>query len=493
MLVVILGVSIAALLAQSIGGAVSSLQNISIPVRIANAVLAYGLYLWDTVWPTNLSVIYRHPQDKISFVEASVAFVILLAASTALFRFRQRLPAAWVGWCWFFGTLTPVIGIVQVGVQQRADRYTYFPLIGLFWGVVWTVSEFLARSDRWRTVVSFATTLVVASLLIITRAQVEHWRNTQTLFEHALQVEPQNAIAYYNLGIALEKQGDAEAAIEHYRQALKIEPTLRMAQLSLAYALMGTAEGPNKDARQNEAVAMTKKILHDDPKHALACNLRGNALREAKHYQQALKYLRTASESQPYNVTIRSNLAVTLYEMGRRDEAQRQFDEARRLDPENPTLLLNLGVVEFQSGNVRHAIELFEHSNRVAPEDLRAKRYQASARLTLGALAMQQGKFSEAVREFERSVDLEPRVWQLQVNFGEALLQLNQLKLAEKRFLKALELDPQCIEAHFGLGRVYANMQQHGPAVEHLNKALQLRPDFQPAQEFLNSLKSSDN
>ena len=105
---------------------------------------------------------------------------------------------------------------------------------------------------------------------------------------------------------------------------------------------------------------------------------------------------------------------------------------------------------------------------------------------------MQQGEFSAALREFERSDELEPRVWQLQVNYGEALLQLNRLKLAEKRFLKALELYPQCAEAHFGLGRVYANTPQLELAIEHLNTALKLRPDFQPAQEFLNSLNSLD-
>ncbi len=190
MFVVVLSVSITALLAQSKGGSVASLQAIGFPVRITNAVLAYGLYLWDTVWPTGLTVIYRHPLARISFVEAGVALVILLAVSAVLFRFRRRLSAAWVGWCWFLGTLVPVIGIVQIGMQQRADRYTYFPLIGLFWGVVWCVGEILACSDRWRTVLSAVTTLVLASLLIATHAQVEYWKTSQTLFEHALQVEP---------------------------------------------------------------------------------------------------------------------------------------------------------------------------------------------------------------------------------------------------------------------------------------------------------------
>ena len=492
MFVVIFGVSITALLAQSKGGSVTSLQFITLPIRMANAALAYGLYLWDTVWPTGLSVIYRHPREQISLAEAGVAFVILLALSVVLFRFRQRLPTAWVGWCWFVGTLVPVIGVVQVGLQQRADRYTYFSLIGLFWGVVWTASERQARSGRWQTVVFTATTLMMASLLIVCQAQVGHWKNSDTLFEHALQVEPQNAIAYHNLGFARQRQGDLETATAHYRQAVKCDPALASAQVPLAHVLLETAKGPNKDDQRKEAVAIIKKILQADPKHALANNLRGKALRDAGRLEEALKSFQIACEGRPYSVSIRSNLAQTLYELGRRDEAQRQFDQARRLDPENPTLLLNLGVVEFQAGHVRQAIELFEQAGRSAQESSRAKRFQASARLTLGALAMQQGKFSEAVREFERSEELEPEVWQLQVNFGEALLQLNQLKPAENRFLKALELDPQCVEAHYGIGRVYANTQQLEPAIEHLNTALKLRPGFQPAQEFLNSLNSSE-
>jgi protein O-GlcNAc transferase len=334
---------------------------------------------------------------------------------------------------------------------------------------------------------------MLASLVVATRTQVEHWRTSQTLFEQALRVEPQNSVARTGLGVAMERQGDVEAAIEHYRQAVKIEPTYIPAQSSLAHALMETSQEPGQEARRKEAIAITKTILAADPRNAFACNLRGNVLREAKRYDESLQSLQIAVEVRPYDVTIRSNLAATLYDMGRRDEAQRQLDEARRLDAENPTLLLNQGVIEFQNGNVRKAIELFEHSERMAPEYSRAKRYQASARLTLGALAMQQGKFSEAVREFEQSDKLEPRVWQLQVNFGEAHLQLNQLKLAEHRFLNALDLHPQCAEAHFGLGRVYANMQQLELAVKHLTTALKLKPDFQPAQELLNSLKNSGN
>src|SRR5206468_3815342 len=138
---------------QSKGGSVTTLQSITLPIRLTNGVLAYGLYMWDTIWPTGLSVIYRHPQEQISCAEAGVAFVVLVAISAVLFRFRRRLPAAWVGWSWFVGTLVPVIGIVQVGMQQRADRYTYFPLIGLFWGVVWSASESLARGGRWRTAI----------------------------------------------------------------------------------------------------------------------------------------------------------------------------------------------------------------------------------------------------------------------------------------------------------------------------------------------------
>ncbi len=496
MFVVIVGVTTVAGWAQSKAGATSSLNHLSLPIRAANAVTAYGLYLRDMIWPAKLSVIYLHPQEGTSFVLAGGVLVLLLTLTVLLFRSRQRIPAGWVGWCWYLGTLVPVIGIVQLGAQQRADRYTYFPMIGLFFGIVWCVSEFIPASGWRRSVTRLVTVLALAGLMVMTHSQVGHWKTSEALFRHALEIEPNNHLAHHNLGFALEKSGDIETAMTHYRQTLTLQPNFIGAQLSLAYALYETAStpnpgGPSPITQQNEAMNLVKSILNVDPKHALACNLKGNILRAMGRREEAVKSLEIALEGRPNNVTIRSNLAVTLFELGKRKEAQGHFDEGLRLEPNNPTLLLNLGVVEFQLGNMSKAIEYFEQADRAAPDRPRAKAFHASARMTLGAQFMQKGKYSEAIEEFGRSEELGSRAWQLQVNFGEAWLQLDQPKMAEKRFLAALELHQECVEAHFGLGRLYANMKRRDKAIEHLTAALKLRPDFQPALELLNVLKRS--
>ena len=487
MFLLISSTSLVAWLAQSRGGAVVSRESIRLSSRLANAVLAYGYYLWDTFVPTGLSVVYLHPKQNISFLHAGLVLLLLLAVSAMVFAKRRQLPVAWMGWCWFLGTLVPVIGLVQIGSQQRADRYTYFPLIGIFWAAVLCLGKFCERRSVFRKLCASASVVVLAALLIMTHTQVGYWANSETLFEHALEVEPNNTIAHHNLGFVKEKQGDFGAAIDRYRQTLQIDPSFSGAQLSLAYALLETA-GANSVPQQLEAIDLVERILAENPKHALANNLKGGLLRREGRLEEAIRSFQIALNGMPQNVTVRSNLAVSLFEVGRRDEAMRHFEKGRRLDPQNPSLLLNLGVVEFHSGNTAGAIRLFQQAMSASPENRQARRFFASAKMTQGAQLMLQNRYEAALKEFEQADELAPDIWQLQVNFGEALFQLGRFRPAEDRFLRALELRPDCPEAHFGLGRLYANTGKKRSAIEHLSKTLDLKPGLESAQQLLKSL-----
>ena len=279
-------------MAQQEAGAISTLEIVPFKLRIANGLVSFVAYMGKMIWPQDLAVFYPHPISDLQIWKPVAAGLFLLIVSTVALWVAQRCRYVLVGWLWYLGTLVPVIGLVQVGEQAMADRYTYVPLIGLFIVVVWGFADLVKgwRSRRW--VVSVSAAVMVLALMAGSWLQVAHWKSSVKLFKHALDATSNNYVAHYNLGNALALQGKLTGATSHYNKALQINPDHAEAHLNLAVGL-------DRQGKHQEAI---------------------------QHYAEVLRI-------SPHDAQSHNNLGVALAEQGRLKEAVAHFTEALRIDP----------------------------------------------------------------------------------------------------------------------------------------------------------------
>ena len=313
-------------MAQQEAGAISTLEIVPFKLRIANGLVSFVAYMGKMIWPQDLAVFYPHPISDLQIWKPVAAGLFLLIVSTVALWVAQRCRYVLVGWLWYLGTLVPVIGLVQVGEQAMADRYTYVPLIGLFIVVVWGFADLVKgwRSRRW--VVSVSAAVMVLALMAGSWLQVAHWKNSVKLFKHALDATSNNYVAHYNLGNALALQGKMTGAVSHYNKALQINPNFAEAHNNLgnALALQGKLTG---------ATSHYNKALQINPDHAEAhLNLAVGLDRQGKH-QEAIQHYAEVLRISPHDAQSHNNLGVALAEQGRLKEAVAHFTEALRIDP----------------------------------------------------------------------------------------------------------------------------------------------------------------
>jgi Flp pilus assembly protein TadD len=312
--------------AQEQGRLVKSLAQFPPLARAGNALLAYAAYLGATLWPGDLAVFYPHPGAALRWSLAGVAAAGLLLATTAALATRRRLPWLATGWLWFLGTLLPVIGLVQVGEQARADRYTYIPLVGLFLAAAWTWRELARRRPALGARGPALALLVLAALAWRARAQVATWESSVTLFEHALAVTAENDLALNNLGAALVDAGRSEEAVARLEAAVRLRPDRAGIRSNLGQALANAG-------RTDEAVAQYREALRIDPGNARVHNNLGVALDRRGDLAGAAAGYREALRLAPGFAEAHNNLGAALARQGARDEALAHFREAVRLSP----------------------------------------------------------------------------------------------------------------------------------------------------------------
>jgi hypothetical protein len=277
--------------AQAHGGSVAGTRAVPLAFRFVNALVSYTQYIENMLWPHHLAVIYPLPLT-LTLVQGAISALILIGVTLVVYRRARINPFLLTGWLWYLGTLVPVIGLVQVGRQAMADRYTYVPLIGLFIMIAWGVP---ALTNKWpyrRSIITALALFVVAGSTTCTWVQLRYWKNDVTLFRHAIQVVKNNYIAHMYLGVAFFQTGDTEAAIKHYYNALSMRPKSDELNyyLGLAFGVQGNL---------NESIIYLTKAVTINPRFADA------------HY----------------------NLGVALAKQGRFDEGIRHFSEALQLDP----------------------------------------------------------------------------------------------------------------------------------------------------------------
>jgi len=317
--------------AQKQGGLVVPLDVIPFNARAANALVAYVKYIGKMIYPAKLAAIYQHP-GMLPWWKIAGAGLLLISISFVAIKALKQSPYFAVGWLWYLGTLVPVIGLVQVGNQAMADRYTYVPFIGLFIIIAYGVPDLVSQWEHRKKGLAVLATVILATLMAVTWKQVGSWKNSITLFEHNLKIAANHFVSHNSLGLALYRQGRTKEAIEHYLQALRVEPDYVEAHNNLGNAL-------DKQGRTAEAI---------------------------EHYLHALRI-------KPDDEKAHSNLGVALYSQGRIEEALEHYLIALRIKPDYVDAHNNLAITLFRNGNIEGAIAHFRKALRINPYHIHAK------------------------------------------------------------------------------------------------------------------------
>jgi tetratricopeptide (TPR) repeat protein len=407
--------AVIAYIAQQHSGAVSTLSEIPFGLRIENATIAYVTYIFQFFWPAKLAVFYPFPPAIPAW--EWIAAVIALAAVTTV---ALRSASFALGWLWFLGTLVPVIGLVTIGLQSHADRYTYIPLIGLSLAIT-----SLAKLHRWLIIPIAIWACAVGGATFL---QVATWRNSSTLFEHALAVTDGNYIAHNNLGVALRQAGRRPEALVHFQEALKLRPQYPEAQTNIGEALLVAG-------RLNDAIPHIEEALRLDPRLAEAHINLGSIRNKQGRPDLAESEYRTALELKPSSAAAHDGLAVVLTETNRPEEALKNAQAAIALDPEDADSHYNLGRLYGLTGHPDQAIEQFRETLRLEPSN-------AEAHFNLGTAYAQKDQMNEAVAEFSAAVQSKPDYANAHFNLASALARLDRYDEAIAEFTESLRLNP---------------------------------------------------
>jgi tetratricopeptide (TPR) repeat protein len=315
-----------ALYAQQAVGAVAPVGEISLGSRVATALVAYIWYPLKMFWPTGLAVLYPHPVEALPLWQPLGACFILILVSFLVVWGARRSPYLPVGWLWYLVTLLPVIGLVQVGNQAWADRYTYVPLIGLFIMGAWGVRDLTADLPGARVIRPVGAGIILTALLILTLVQVRYWRDSMTLFVHTLEVTTDNYVIHHDLGVALAKEGKGEEAARHFYQALRLNPYNARAQNKRGEELVARGQVAAGIARFQAAVRLK-------PDFVAAYNNLGLAYARQGEMDRALAMFQKTIALDPNFVPGYKNLGLTLACQGKKREAREMLTKAVELQP----------------------------------------------------------------------------------------------------------------------------------------------------------------
>jgi len=371
--------SIATFIAQSRGGAVNSLEIFSLGVRVVNAIVAYGVYLWKMLWPTGLAFFYPHPVGLRPLWQVGLAAAAMIAATTIAVRERRRRPYLIVGWLWYVGMLVPVIGLVQVGAQSWADRYTYLPLIGVFIIVAWGLASALRSVAATRTLYALGAA-VLSVLAILSHAQATRWRDSLTLYEHDLRVTGPNPLVENLIGVTLAGRGQSADAIPRFERALRMSPSYVRAYDNLGLALI-------KTGRAADAIRPLETAIRIDPSAPEPRNTLGVALCRTNRIREAIPYFEEALRLRPDNPAALTNLGSAWVSLGSVDEGTRLYEQALRLDPHYAEAHSKLGLLFAQQGRVQDALEQLCMAVEEEPDYAEARQNLAMALYLAGEAA----------------------------------------------------------------------------------------------------------
>ncbi len=406
--------------------------DVPMPFRIGNALISYAVYLRQMVWPEGLAASYPFPYNGIEPWKAGLAALLLTGLSVLAFWQRPKQPWLLSGWLWYLAMLLPAAGLIQVGRQAHADRYTYLPQIGLCLAVTWLVGSATvpvalagvtpgsprAKKVFGETPKTASETLalpilavaILAVLMVCAWKQTTYWKNSETVWTHALACTTRNDVAHYLLGeaVILQKERMNEA-MTHFEQALEINPEYEPAQYALGLALLQKGKVDEAIPHLQEAVQLTL----GDPE---PCFSLGNALLQKGRLNEAIAQFQQAVEARPGYAEARNNLGFALLQKGRVDEAIIQCRQAVQIRPDIAEARNNFGNALSKKGKMDEAITQYQQALQINPA-------YADAHNNLGNALLQKGRADEAIACYQKALAINPGYEAARNNLGKALLQ----------------------------------------------------------------------
>jgi tetratricopeptide (TPR) repeat protein len=418
--------------------AIVTMSYMDTGTRVTNIIVSYGRYIWEMLWPTGMAVLYPRPVTPV-YWQAALIGTAILAATLVAWRLAHKRKYIIIGWFWYLVTLVPVIGIVHVGMQSHADRYTYIPFVGLFMVLAWAAGDIVAARPQLRVPAAVCGMAVLLALGVITSRQVGYWKNDVSIFARATAVTKNNFVMLTNLGDALLWRGDMAKAEVILRKALEAYP---QPDSYFLLAIISRRQGHIEEAVKNYKLALTI-----DPEIGLAWFNAGALLSDLQRYTESEQYFRKALELTPNWPEAYAGLGMTLGETGHLDE----------------------GIAACMNG-----IEI----NPKAATPYRI----------LASLKVKKGLYEEAEENYKKSLALEPdySAW---TNLGDTQLQMGKLAEAEKSCREALSLNAKGLIAQYNLGLVLEKQGRKEEALAATMNALAIDPNYAEARDLRDKLK----
>ncbi len=445
--------------AQKSAGTLSSLEALSLEFRVGNALVSCVRYLSKTIWPTRLAVFYPPPNAWPIEIVAGAA-ILLLGVTVFVVWSGKKAPELAVGWFWFLCTLVPVIGIVQVGRQAMADRYAYIPSIGLFVAVVWVVSDWMARRPATKPWIVAAELLALASCAGLTWRQATYWRDTASLFEHAIAVTGENAVAENNLGVSLLKADKVSEAESHFTNAVRIKG-------NYPEALVNVGLCRERAGSTNEALAFYERAVRVQPTAPAYYNL-ANVLSKEGALDKAETNYRAALQLKPEFIEALYNFGALLAGEGRADEAATKYSAALKLKPDSADMHLSFGALLAGQQKWNEAIAEFKAALQSDPSN-------GDAEFNLAAAYQAKGDLAEAAKYYAEASRTRPNDVQARENLGILLLDIGKPNEAVACFEEVLRLKPDA-KTHYELALAFDGSGQPEKAVSEYREAVRLGP-----------------
>jgi tetratricopeptide (TPR) repeat protein len=457
------------------------LSDLNWKLRIETVFVTYAQYLGKTFWPVRLATYYPHPWHwSGSLVVSSI--VLVFGCSAVVLRFRRDRPYLFVGWFWFVGMLVPVLGLTHGWFQYLADRFTYLPSIGLLILLVWAIFEWAGYGRARRLTMAIVLGLGVVTCALRTRDQLNYWRNSELLLNHALAIGEKSDLSYQKLAEYFLDHGRATEAIGTYREALNLFTNSASIKSSPFSATSGKSpsyyeawshvtfgyflETAGQSAEAIEELNKGISLLPDIPK---AYNVRGSAHADRGEIEDAVKDYREALRINPNYVEAHNNLGLALVGEGKISEALAQYAEALRVEP-NATVYVNRGNAFAAEGRMSDAIDCYEKGLQLDPGI-------AKAHYNLGAALAHAGKMDEAIAHFTEADRLEPGHAEIYNNLGYALVVKGRLEEGMSNYRRAIQINPNYSDAYANLAWAFMAKGRLDEAIQQFNQALRIDPN----------------
>ncbi len=404
--------------AQNKGGALGSFDLYPLGTRLGNAVVSYTHYIIKMIYPINFAILYPHPgMPDLHFLLISSFFIIFLVGISILTL--KRFPWLFTGCFWYLGILFPVIGVVQVGAQGMADRYTYTPMIGIYILVVWSIAPLFYKMKLSQKTISFVSVFLILILIIPlciqTFRQNQYWKDSTSLFQHAINITNNNYIAHNNLANAMMQKGKIKEAVFHYSEALRIKPDYPLALGNIGLAL-------SKLGRRNEALDFYFKALAIEPENENIFTNIGNLFSELGNIEKAIHYYKKAIFYNSETVKAHMNMGNLLMNSGKLDEAMFHYRRVLDINLDHTEMAHNqIGNLLIKIGDVDSAILNYLQALKIKPE-------YKDAHNNIGVAFARSGNLDKAEYHFKKALEIAPGDSETQKNLSKTIYLLKKNK-----------------------------------------------------------------